>query len=244
MDIQKMPTLAEKQEFWAEQLPNFEATYWLPSHFEYVIFDIEQGNYVIKDDLSPDFEDDAVEIWHRVNTGWAMWKKAINFGRKQAQSVPESFEQAYSEIFSPIVKRPYPRLENGDYKYIEIDQGWKLWQAAKDHEAEKLKGCVLVPVQCPDPDFADSLFDELSKKAIGEFGDDLLIHFSDIDEEKIWALMVEAAKDQAVPEGFVLVSKTPSLKVLDRLYAEHDIDEERAAYIYRDIINAQEPTND
>ena len=52
------------------------------------------------------------------------------------------------------------------------------------------------------------------------------------------------AKAQAVLEGFVLVSKTPSLKVLDRLYAEHDIDEERAAYIYRDIINAQEPTND
>ena len=48
-----------------------------------------------------------------------------------AQPVPESFEQAYSEIFSPIVKQPYPRLENGDYKYIEIDQGWKLWQAAK-----------------------------------------------------------------------------------------------------------------
>ena len=91
MEIQKIPTLVEKQEFWAEQLPNFEATYWLPSHFEYVIFDMEQGNYVIKDDLSPDFEGDATEIWHRVNTGWAMWKKAINFGRKQAQSVPEGF---------------------------------------------------------------------------------------------------------------------------------------------------------
>ena len=91
MDIQKMPTLAEKQEFWAEQLPNFEAKYWLPSHFEYVIFDMEQGNYVIKDDLSPDFEGDATEIWHRVNTGWAMWKKAINFGRKQPQAVPEGF---------------------------------------------------------------------------------------------------------------------------------------------------------
>ena len=47
-----------------------------------------------------------------------------------AQPVPESFEKAYSEIFSPIIKRPYPRLENGDYKHIEIDQGWKLWQAA------------------------------------------------------------------------------------------------------------------
>ncbi|WP_281199305.1 MULTISPECIES: hypothetical protein [Acinetobacter] len=46
------------------------------------------------------------------------------------QPVPEGFEQAYSEIFSPIIKQPYPRLENGDYKYIEIDQGWKLWQTA------------------------------------------------------------------------------------------------------------------
>ena len=91
MEIQKIPTLAEKQEFWAEQLPNFKAKYWLPSHFEYVIFDMEQGNYVIKDDLSPDFEGDATEIWHRVNTGWAMWKKAINFGRKQPQAVPEGF---------------------------------------------------------------------------------------------------------------------------------------------------------
>ena len=61
---------------------------------------------------------------------------------------------------------------------------------------EQREGYKLVPVQCPDPDFADMLFDELSKKAIGEFGDDLLIHFSDIDEEKIWALMVEAAKAQ------------------------------------------------
>ena len=142
MEIQKIPTLAEKQEFWAEQLPNFKAKYWLPSHFKFVAFDMEQGNFDIKDGLDPSFEDDAVEIWHRVNTGWAMWKKAINFGRKQAQSVPESFEQAYSEIFSPIVKRPYPRLENGDYKYIEIDQGRKLWQAAKAQAVPE--GFVLV----------------------------------------------------------------------------------------------------
>ena len=59
-----------------------------------------------------------------------------------AQPVPESFEQAYSEIFSPIVKQPYPRLENGDYKYIEIDQGWKLWQAAKAQAVPK--GFVLI----------------------------------------------------------------------------------------------------
>ena len=89
MNIQKIPTLAEKQEFWAEQLPNFKAKYWLPSHFKFVAFDMEQGNFDIKDGLDPSFEDDAVEIWHRVNTGWAMWKKAINFGRKQPQAAIE-----------------------------------------------------------------------------------------------------------------------------------------------------------
>ena len=74
-------------------------------------------------------------------------------------------------------------------KYTQAS--WETWQAAKAQAVPD--GFVVVPVQCPDPDFADMLFDELSKNAIGEFGDDLLIHFSDIDEEKIWALMLEAA---------------------------------------------------
>lgn len=93
MDIKIKPTLAEKQVFWAEQLPKFEAAYLLPSHFKFVVFDMDQGNYAIKDDLGADFENDALEILHRVNTGWAMWKKAINFSCKEAAKaqVPEGF---------------------------------------------------------------------------------------------------------------------------------------------------------
>ena len=88
MDIKNKPTLAEKQAFWAEQLPNFESKYWLPSHFELLEFDMEGGNYEVRDVLPEHYsEDDATEIWHRVNTGWAMWKKAINFTKAQ---VPES----------------------------------------------------------------------------------------------------------------------------------------------------------
>ncbi|MCU4491508.1 hypothetical protein KTI63_03380 [Acinetobacter guillouiae] len=89
MENKEITTLEQKQAFWAEQLPNFEAKYWLPSHFQFLAFDMEQGNYVIKDDLDPIFEDDATEIWHRVNTGWAMWKKAIKFTKQQA--TPEGF---------------------------------------------------------------------------------------------------------------------------------------------------------
>ena len=97
MDIQKNLTLQEKQKFWAEQLPNFESKYWLPSHFEFLAFDMDQGNYTIKDDLDPSFEDDATEIWHRVNTGWAMWKKAINFSKPH-------------EGFVLVPKEPTPKM--------------------------------------------------------------------------------------------------------------------------------------
>ncbi|OTG60982.1 hypothetical protein B9T36_00780 [Acinetobacter sp. ANC 4204] len=68
-------------------------------------------------------KEDGEYVSSKAQMGWQMWQAS-------AQVVPEGFEQAYSEIFSPIVKRPYPRLENGDYKYIEINQGWKLWQVA------------------------------------------------------------------------------------------------------------------
>ena len=115
MDIQKKPTLAEKQEFWTEQLPNFEAAYWLPSHFEFVVFDMDQGNYVIKEGLGPDFEDDATEIWHRVNTGWTMWKKAINFSRKKAQAVPEGFVVVPKEPTKAMVEAGKDSSECGGW---------------------------------------------------------------------------------------------------------------------------------
>lgn len=92
MDIQKKLTLAEKQSFWAEQLPNFEAKYWLTDRAEFLVFDMEQGNYVVKDGLDPIYKDDANDTFHRVNTGWAMWKKAIVFCREaQKVAAPEGF---------------------------------------------------------------------------------------------------------------------------------------------------------
>ena len=141
MEIQKIPTLAEKQEFWAEQLPNFEATYWLLSHFEYVVFDMEQGNYVIKDGFIKDFDEDVTEIWHRVNTGWAMWKKAINFSRKQAQAVPEGFvlvtrELSYEDarkqaesMFSKV--EPIARDEQRDLSDAEFETFKNRWLCAR-----------------------------------------------------------------------------------------------------------------
>ena len=64
------------------------------------------------------------------------------------------------------------------------------WQAKAQAVPE---GFVLVPKECPDPIFADKLFDHLCEKAHGEFGDDQMIFFSDIDESAIWQLMIDEA---------------------------------------------------
>ena len=161
------------------------------------------------------------------------------------QKEKEAFEKHASKFF-----KTNEAFENDgeNYVYDEVKFMWDCWLAAKAHEAEKLKGCVLVPVQCPDPDFADSLFDELSKKAIGEFGDDLLIHFSNIDEEKIWALMVEAAKAQAAPEGFILVDKHQLAQLMANMdsFGKKALGDDYVSFadIAAVLDEAQEPTND
>ena len=161
------------------------------------------------------------------------------------QKEREAFEKHASKFF----KTNEAFEDDGEnYVYDEVKFMWDCWLAAKAHEAEKLKGCVLVPVQCPDPDFADSLFDELSKKAIGEFGDDLLIHFSDIDEEKIWALMVEAAKAQAAPEGFILVDKHQLAQLMANMdsFGKKALGDDYVSFadIAAVLDEAQEPAND
>ena len=143
MDIQKNLTLQEKQKFWAEQLQNFESKYWLPSHFEFLAFDMDQGNYTIKDDLDPSFEDDATEIWHRVNTGWAMWKKAINFSKPHEGFVLVPKEP--TELFKEHLKNHLFDLWAGDHGcdwdgFLSVDainhnNIWKMMIEAQEQKA-------------------------------------------------------------------------------------------------------------
>lgn len=111
------------------------------------------------------------------------------------QKEREAFEAYMAEKYKNLMDRRQCLNNGGGYMAWDMNVAWKVWQAAKAQAVPD--GFVVVPAQCPDPDFADMLFDELSKNAIGEFGDDLLIHFSDIDEEKIWGLMLEAAQEPA-----------------------------------------------
>ena len=59
----------------------------------------------------------------------------------------EEFEKAYSEICKPIIARPYPRNEKGDYIYKEIHEAYLMWQAKAQAVPE---GFVLVRNELPE----------------------------------------------------------------------------------------------
>ncbi len=85
-----MVDLKTKQEFWSEQLPIFKEKYWIPDHLEVLEFDMNDGCFDITEGVKTDLsEEDLYDIYHRVNSGWAMWKKAVTFMKDQAQAVPE-----------------------------------------------------------------------------------------------------------------------------------------------------------
>lgn len=86
-----MIDLKTKQAFWAEHLPFFKEKYWLPNHLEVLEFDMIGGCFEIAEGIKTELsEEDILEIYHRVNSGWAMWKKAVTFmlEKARAQAVP------------------------------------------------------------------------------------------------------------------------------------------------------------
>ncbi|HFX6312749.1 TPA: hypothetical protein ACIFC2_003698 [Acinetobacter baumannii] len=89
-----MTDLNKKQAFWAEQLPLFKEKYWLPEHLDVLEFNMDGGCFEIPIDVKTDLsEDDLFDIYHRVNSGWAMWKKAVTFMQEKAkaQTIPEGY---------------------------------------------------------------------------------------------------------------------------------------------------------
>ena len=84
--------ISEKQAVWREQKPLFEAEFIHSHLLPFFNFNENTGDYEIKSECVNNTDDEDRKVaYEALNTGWAMWKKAINFGRKQAQSVPECF---------------------------------------------------------------------------------------------------------------------------------------------------------
>lgn len=69
------------------------------------------------------------------------------------QKEREAFETWYRKNYDNSViddsefSEILDEYESNYYWVDELNQSWKAWQAAKAHEAEKLKGCVVVPVE-------------------------------------------------------------------------------------------------
>ncbi|WP_228138397.1 hypothetical protein [Acinetobacter pittii] len=83
-----MNDLKTKQAFWAEQLPIFKEKYWIPGHLEALEFDMNGGCFDIAEGVKTDLsEEDLFDRYHRVNSGWAMWIKAVNVNKPQWQPI-------------------------------------------------------------------------------------------------------------------------------------------------------------
>ncbi|MFX5719668.1 DUF551 domain-containing protein [Acinetobacter baumannii] len=122
-----MTDLNKKQAFWAEQLPLFKEKYWLPEHLDVLEFNMDGGCFEIPIDVKTDLsEDDLFDIYHRVNSGWAMWKKAVTFMKEKAkaQAVPVwiSVEDKLPEIADASV---LAHFQNGSIETVHIEDWFK-----------------------------------------------------------------------------------------------------------------------
>ncbi|ENV03446.1 DUF551 domain-containing protein [Acinetobacter sp. NIPH 817] len=126
-----MIDLKTKQAFWVEQLPIFKEKYWLPDHLEVLKFDMIGGCFELAEGIKTDFsEDDLVEIYHRVNSGWAMWKKAVIFMREKAEA------QAVTRWIS--VNDRLPTFE--ELVLIKTNKGTVQGYLFQDEEYSEMKG--------------------------------------------------------------------------------------------------------
>ncbi len=122
--------------------------------------------------------------------------------------------------------------EDGNFDDMSMAYAWSAWQAAKAQADQKVK--LL-------------LCDEHLKKCESPTG---IFNSQYPDEEPCLICLAKEAKAQAVPEGFVLVPKEPTPKMIDSTWDYfEDIEgmshNKRNEFIYKAMIDeAQEPAND
>lgn len=141
-----MTDLNKKQAFWAEQLPLFKEKYWLPEHLDVLEFNMDGGCFEIPVDVKTDFsEDDLLDIYHRVNSGWAMWKKAVTFMQEKAkaQAVPEGYVVVprTREVVVAIEKMVEQQVEaSGITSDVFRLDGWRILDAIQEASESGAEG--------------------------------------------------------------------------------------------------------
>nr|WP_312824022.1 hypothetical protein [Acinetobacter oleivorans] len=136
-----MIDLKTKQAFWAEQLPAFKENYICLAQLDAVVFNNETGNFDALDKDATGFDpEDILEAYHSVNTGWAMWLRAMSQEKAKAQAVPDGFKLVPVELSEEIAERlaaervQKPRPEN-DPVWVEIaERAYKSNLLAKKWE--------------------------------------------------------------------------------------------------------------
>lgn len=97
-------TLNEREAFWTEQLPIFKENYICLAQLDAVQFNSETGSFDVLDKDATGFDqEDILEAYHSVNTGWAMWLRAKSQEKAKAQAVPEGYCLVPKEIPDSVV---------------------------------------------------------------------------------------------------------------------------------------------
>ncbi|RSP91869.1 hypothetical protein EA716_16720 [Acinetobacter baumannii] len=139
-----MIDLKTKQAFWAEQLPIFKEKYWIPEHLDVLEFDMNGGCFDIAEGVKTDLsEEDLFDIYHRVNSGWAMWKKAVSFMREKAQAVSGGY------VVVPKIKEVVVAIEKMVEQQVEASgitsevfrlDGWRILDAIQEASESGAEG--------------------------------------------------------------------------------------------------------
>ncbi|MGY3822828.1 hypothetical protein [Acinetobacter haemolyticus] len=79
------------------------------------------------------------------------------------------------------------------FKRQSTTDAWMGWLYSAKDKAEKLEGCVVVPVEMPDS-FDDALYMYSNDISVVNSESDGFIPMADLDHGKVWQLMVEAAR--------------------------------------------------
>ena len=107
------------------------------------------------------------------------------------QKEREAFEAYMAEKYKNLIDRRQCLNDGGGYMAWDMNVAWRVWQAAKAHEAEKLKGCVVVPVN----NTTIVAIEKMVEQQVEASGitDDVFR----LDGEKILNAMLEAAQEQS-----------------------------------------------
>lgn len=98
------------------------------------------------------------------------------------QDERKAFEEAVKENFNDLVSLKLCLNSDGDYLNWDALVAWRIWQAAKAHEAKKLEGCVVVPVEP-----TEAMLIKGNRLALADKG-------YRYDAASIWEAMLEAAR--------------------------------------------------